>query len=282
MLLLPPTAAVGLAVAADWPRWGLMWAVAAAIYADCKWVTWRDRPRLGASAGRRAGYLLGWPGMDAATFLDPRRRPSSPAAAEWAAAAGKLAAGVAVLYGWARYRPPADPYVLGWIGMVGLILCLHFGSFALLSCGWRRIGVDARPLMNRPLASVRLSEFWGSRWNTAFRDLTHRHLFRPLTRRLGARGALWVGFGFSGLVHDAVISLPAGGGYGGPTIFFLIQAAGLSVERTAVGRRLGLGAGVRGRAFTMACLLLPARLLFHRPFVVRIIVPFLHAIGAAR
>jgi hypothetical protein len=32
----------------------------------------------------------------------------------------------------------------------------------------------------------------------------------------------------------------------------------------------------------MAFLLLPAPLLFHRPFVTRIIVPFMHALGAAR
>ncbi len=257
-----------------------MWAVAAAIFVDCKWLTWRDRPRRGASTGRRLGYLLAWPGMDAGAFLNPTLHPPRPAAGEWFASAGKLLAGIAVLYGVTRRVPPADPYLLGWVGMVGLILCLHFGSFALLSCGWRAAGVTARPLMDRPLASVRLADFWGLRWNTAFRDLTHRYLFRPLTRRFGGRGALWVGFAASGLVHDAVISGPAGGGYGGPTLFFLIQAAGLSVERTPAGRRLGLGRGGRGWLFTMAALLLPAPLLFHRPFVVRIIVPFLHAIGA--
>ena len=276
----PPALAVAVALAARWPRWGLMWAVAAAIFVDCKWLTWRDGPRPGGPPWRRAGYLLAWPGMDARVFLDPTRHPPRPTAAEWLAASAKLAVGLGLLYGRPRWGSPRDPYLLGWVGMVGLVLCLHFGSFALLSCAWRRAGVEARPLMNRPLTSVRLADFWGLRWNTAFRDLTHRYLFRPLTRRLGGRGALWVGFGASGLVHDAVISLPAGGGYGGPTAFFLVQAAGLTAERTRAGRRLGLGSGWRGWAFTMACLLVPAPLLFHRPFVVGIVVPFMHAIGA--
>ena len=278
LVLLPVTAAA-VATAARWPRWGLMWAVAGAIFAGCKWMTWAA-PRPPASPGRAAGYWLAWPGMDAVAFLDADRRPLPPSRSEWAAAAAKLAAGLAILYGGLRYHPPANPYLRGWAGMVGLILCLHFGSFALLSCAWRAVGVDARPLMNRPLASVRLGDFWGLRWNTAFRDLTHRFLFRPLTRRLGVRAALWVGFLASGLVHDAVLSGPAGGGYGGPTLFFLVQPLGMTLERSRPGRRLGLGRGVRGWAFTMACLLGPAPLLFHRPFVTRIIVPFLHAIQA--
>ena len=258
-----------------------MWALAAVIYVALKWLTWRRTPRPDAPPWRHVCYLLAWPGMDAPAFLDVRLRPPRPTAGEWWFAAGKFAAGVGVLYGCVRLVPRSDPYRLGWVGMIGLGLCLHFGSFHLLSCAFRQIDVEARPLMGWPLASVRLADFWGRRWNTAFRDLTHRFLFRPLTRRLGGRAAVWAGFAVSGLVHDAVISLPAGGGYGGPTVFFLLQAAGLFAERSRAGRRLGLGSGVRGWLFTMAVLLLPAPLLFHRPFVVRIIVPFLHAIGAA-
>jgi len=134
--------------------------------------------------------------------------------------------------------------------------------------------------MDWPLKSTSLGEYWGRRWNSAFRDLAHRFLFRPLTARFGARWALIAGFTFSALLHDAVISYPAGGGYGGPTLFFLLQAVGLLVERSKRGRAYGLGAGWRGWLFTMAMLLLPAPLLFHRPFVVRVVVPFMHAIGA--
>src|SRR5205085_6806357 len=130
-----------------------------------------------------------------------------------------------------------------WVGMVGLVMALHFGTFHLLSCAWRSAGVEARPLMNNPLASQGVSEFWGRRWNTAFRDLTHTFLFRPLTAWLGPAGALLAGFGFSGLVHDLVISVPARGGYGGPTLFFVVQGVALLAERSAAGRRLGLGRG---------------------------------------
>jgi hypothetical protein len=176
---------------------------------------------------------------------------------------------------------PADsPYFTGWIGMAGLALGLHFGLFHLLSCAWRRSGVNAAPLMNWPIASISLSEFWGRRWNRAFRDLAHRFLFRPLTPLIGGAGALVAGFIFSGLVHDAVISIPAEGGYGGPTLFFAIQAGGLLAERSRTGRRLGLGRGWRGWLFADLLLIGSAPLLFHPPFVMRIIVPFMHAVGA--
>ena len=96
----------------------------------------------------------------------------------------------------------------------------------------------------------------------------------------GARGALLAGFLISGLVHEVVISLPARAGFGLPTLFFLIQAGAILFERSAVGRRLGLGQGATGRLFTLAALALPAYGLFHPPFVYGVILPFMGAIGA--
>ena len=53
------------------------------------------------------------------------------------------------------------------------------------------------------------------------------------------------------------------------------------LERSAVGNRLGLGRGFRGRAYTIAILLGPLYGLFHPPFVKNIVLPFMRALGAA-
>jgi membrane bound O-acyltransferase family protein len=267
---------------ADWPRWVFMWLVAIAIFVGCKWLTWRRTPAPDAQWWQHAGYLLAWPGLNAEAFLSSERLPDQdrPPAREWVWATLKFLAGVVLFWGVARWISPDRIILAGWVGMVGLILLLHFGSFHLLSCGWRAVGVDARPLMINPLASVSVSGFWGRRWNTAFRDLTYRFLFRPLSSKLGSRRAILAGFVFSGLVHELVISVPARGGYGWPTLFFGTQAVAIFVERSRPGRAIGLGRGWRGWLFTMLVLAIPAYGLFHPPFVRNIMVPFMRAVGA--
>ena len=280
-LLLAPWL-VPLLAPGDWPRWAIMWLLAFTIFSGCKWLTWRRTPVRGQPMWRHLGYLFLWPGLDALRFLEPDRLlpPRPPGRAEWLAAVGKLTAGLVILFGLVRLLPTEYSSLVGWAGMLGIVMVLHFGLFHLLSCAWRSAGVEAKPLMHRPLAATSLADFWGRRWNTAFRDFTHRFLFRPLTPLLGTVGAVLAGFTFSGLVHDAVISWPAGGGYGRPTAFFMLQGVGLLAERSRAGRALGLGGGARGRLFTIALVLGPAGLLFHRPFVVGVVVPFLQAMGA--
>jgi Membrane bound O-acyl transferase family len=258
----------------DWPRWAFMWLFAGAIYVGCKWLTWRTAPTRGVSAWRQVGYLVAWPGLDAPAFLRTPN-PRLPSWHAWLFALGKLGIGLALIAGVFPRLARDNDLVRGWVGMVGIVFVLHFGVFHLLSLAWQTLGVTAKPIMDWPILATSISEFWGQRWNTAFRDLTHRYLFRPLTTRFGARTALAVGFLFSGIVHDLVISLPARAGYGGPTAFFLLQAVSLFAERSALGQRLGLAHGLRGWAFTMFTLLAPLPLLFHPPFVREVVVPFL-------
>lgn len=262
-----------------WPPWAVMWALAFAIYCGCKWLTWRRTPLQGVPAWKHAAYLLAWPGLDAAAFL---RTPveQSPVRADWTRGLRNLLIGLGLFFGVARFIAPHSLTAAGWIGMSGIVMTLHFGLFQLLSTAWLRAGVEARPLMNAPIASMSLGEFWGRRWNTAFRDLTHRFLFRPMTRRFGVRGGIAAGFVFSGLIHELVISVPAAGGYGGPTLFFSAQGIGILVERSTFGRRVGLARGPTGWLFTMLVLIIPAPILFHTPFLQRIVVPFMRAVGA--
>jgi hypothetical protein len=267
---------------AHWPRWVFMWLLAFVIFVGCKWLTWRRTPAPNAQWWQHAGYLFAWPGLNATAFLSSERlsERDRPKIREWISAATKLLIGGVLFWGVARRFSSDQSLVSGWVGMIGLILMLHFGAFHLLSCAWRSVGIDARPLMNHPFASVSVSEFWGRRWNTAFRDLTHRFLFRPLNSKLGPRWAVFAGFVFSGIIHDLVISIPAAGGYGGPTLFFGVQAVAMLVERTNPGRAIGLGRGWSGRVFAILILTLPAYGLFHPPFVRNVMLTFMRAVGA--
>jgi hypothetical protein len=265
------------------PRWIFMWLIAAALFASLKWLTWYTTRVPNAPLWRQLGYLLAWPGMDARAFLDSTNVPRSPTVAEWSSAAINTTIGIALFFGIARYLPIDRPILIAWTGMIAIVLTLHFGTFQLLSCVWRQIGVDAKPLMNWPIRSTSLSEFWGRRWNIPFRDLTYRFLFKPLSLRFGGAPALVIGFLVSGLIHELAITIPAKGGYGGPTIFFLLQAAGLIFERSSIGKQLGLGKSLQGWCFTAAMLLCPAPLLFPKPFLHVVIIPMmqdLHAINS--
>jgi D-alanyl-lipoteichoic acid acyltransferase DltB (MBOAT superfamily) len=164
--------------------------------------------------------------------------------------------------------------------MIGLILMLHFGFFGLLALAWRCGGVAAEPLMLRPTRSLSLADFWGRRWNTGFRTLAHDFVFGPLAPLIGPRGAAAVTFLASGVVHDLVISLPARAGYGLPTLYFLLQFAGLSLERTPRFRRLIARRPFIGRGWTVLVTAAPMPLLlFHGPFIRNVAVPFLKTIG---
>ena len=256
--------------------WQVMWGLAVIIFAVCKYVTWSEVGR--PLNARGIGYLFAWPGLDARTFMygDGAIPPSDRG---WSFALAKTFFG-AVLYFEAAKLMPND-LAKGWVGMIGIVFILHFGLFHLLSCVWRSNCVDAEPLMNWPIASKNLGDFWGKRWNTAFRNLTHKFLFRPLLKRVGSRNmplAVFGSFLFSGLVHDAVISLPAGGGYGGPTAYFVLQGLGILLEFRL--RKDGVLFGWWGRLYAMAFLVIPVGRLFHPPFVLNVVVPFMKATGA--
>lgn len=262
--------------------WQFMWLLAIAIFLGCKWQTWfgTETARSRAGIARSLAYLFLWPGMDACSFLGDNAPLRRPATIEWIGALTKTAAGALLIVLVAKNLSVMPPLLAGWLSMLGLVLSLHFGTFHLLALTWQSVGVNAEPIMRSPAASASLGELWGRRWNMGFRELSYGLVFQPVRKRLGIVPATISAFLASGLIHDFVISLPARGGYGLPTMYFLVQGIGVLLERSALGRQIGLGSGIRGRLFVLVLAGAPAFFLFHPLFVRRVMLPFIAAIGS--
>jgi hypothetical protein len=272
-----PTAAIWLSI--GWPAWGRMWLMAVAIYAGFKWLTFAtSQAARGATWGKTLGYLLLWTGMDAEAFFGNRADENPPRWSEWAWSIAQLSIGFLLLVGCAPALVDPHPLLAGWLALTGVVSILHFGVSHWLSLIWRSLGVSARHIMDKPVLAKSASDFWGQRWNLAFRDLMYRFVLRPLVPSVGVAWATALVFLVSGLIHDAVISFTAGGGWGLPTLYFVIQAGAVYLERSSLGRRLGLGRGFVGWLFAFAVIAGPAGLLFHRPFIEHVVVPMVRVI----
>lgn len=205
------------------PAWGFMWAMTAALVAG-------------------AMGLSGW-------------RPMWNTRRAWPAIRNAIV-GAALFWGVARWMPVGQ----GWVGMIGLVLMLHFGIVEWLS-----------PIMRSPLRARSVGEFWGRRWNMTFPQMAQPLIFEPVRRRFGVGLATMVVFTASGLLHELVISLPARGGYGLPTGYFVLQGLAVLTERKWK---------FESRLFTWLVVAGPAFWLFHPPFVERVMIPFMEAMGA--
>jgi hypothetical protein len=264
------------------PAWAEMWLVAVSLFVFFKRLTWSRRSLRHSSVGttRTLGYLFGWVGLDADEFCVLAQPNRTCGTWEWGLAIAKTLLGAGVLWGLIRRLPADQPIVIGGCGFAGLVLFLHFGLFHLLALAWQRHGVGVEPIMHVPLLATSLADFWGQRWNRAYRRVSFDWFFRPAVSRFGVAAGTLIAFIASGVIHEFVISYPAGAGYGGPTTYFFIQGLGLLLERTHLWRRLALRFPVVGWLSTLLIVLGPVGLLFHEPFLTRVIVPFLKVIGA--
>jgi hypothetical protein len=219
-------------------------------------------------------WYVAWPGLDAERFFS-RRTADHPQLRDWLLAVATCILGLVLWLLVAGSLVEVQPLFAGWVGIAGLLLMIHFGLLHLIALFWRSRGRDVTPLMNAPGLATSLSEFWGRRWNTAFRDFAHQSVFKPAARRWGAATATWAVFAFSGLIHELAISVPAGGGYGWPFAYFVLQGSGVWLERQATRSGIRVRGGIRGWCF-MAIFTIPAAaLLFHPAFVCRVILPLI-------
>lgn len=259
----------------NWPPALVAWLLAATIYVGFKWLTFAtSRAARRASLRESFHFLFLWPGMDADAFFTARPI-AQPSVREVAMATSLTLVGALLLLSLPVLAPYAPIEVRGWLGLIGLALFLLFGLSQLISIAWRIADVDAQPIMNRPLRATSLADFWGARWNLAFHDIGRLFVWRPLAKRFGGAVATLAVFLFSGVVHDLVMSVPTRGGLGLPTLYFLLQGGAVLLERSPLGKRWGLSRGWRGRVYAALFVLAPLGLLFHQPFLQRVVLPTL-------
>lgn len=217
-------------------------------------------------------WFFAWPGLDARAFFR-RSVVDRPTLLEASFAVAKVGFGGGMLFLVAPAFRVDSALVSGWAALIGVVFLLHFGTFHLAALFWRSRGRDVKPIMNAPILATSVAEFWSRRWNLAFRDYASPFLFVPLMRKTNSAFAVLAGYTFSGLIHEIAISVPAGGGYGLPTLYFTIQGTAMLIERSAEKRGIMLTNGLLGRCWTAIVTVPGAFILFHPAFVRAVVLP---------
>jgi hypothetical protein len=224
--------------------------------------------RRGPTPGRVGLVLYGvvWPGVATQPFA---RRSSRDPAALALAGQGMGVASIGVTAWIAVWHSAIGPTTRGWLGVAILLGTFHLGLSDVVTGGLRAAGFPVRRLFDAPLRSRSLREFWSRRWNVAFVQMNQIVVLPHARPWLGQRA--WIaGFLASGLLHELAISVPVGTGFGGPMVYFTLQAVATGAE----GRlRIARWHPSFARLWTWAWLLAPLPLLFHRAFRDAIVLP---------
>jgi hypothetical protein len=235
-------------------------------------LTAEERRRL--TWGRLLAFWI-WLGQQPRQFLPSYSPPPNQPRPTWGGFLLNLAAGAVLLHVAPRLFPPGTPLLIrAWTGLVGVALLRLFATCDLWVLVFRRIGFPVDNAWDNPPAATSLRDFWGRRWNRIMSGMMRDLLFLPLARRIGVIAAGAAVFVYSGVLHEFV-SVLAGGGYGGPTLYFLIQGAGFLFEGTRFARRFLVGSALIGRCWTALVVLAPLPLVVPPAFLYEVIVPFL-------
>jgi hypothetical protein len=236
----------------------------------------RDRARF--TRLRLLAYCV-WIGMQPRQFL-PGEKPVPgapvPTVSGWFL---NVVTGVALLWLAPHLLPDSTPLLVRfWIALVGFSFLFLLARFDFWALVFRAMGFQVEKLWDCPVAATSLDDFWGRRWNRIVPGLLREVVFYPVARRAGARFALFAVFLYSGFYHE-FLSFWAGSGYGGPTLYFLLQYLGVAAENARPVRRRLRAHPWLGRAWTFAVVVLPAGLILQPTFVGSWLLPILREAG---
>jgi hypothetical protein len=223
-------------------------------------------------------FCYAWFGMNPLPFKSFPAKPLSDHLYYFKKGITRILAGIALINGmqfiWKFVPHPAFDFVFHLSYLIALSLILHFGLLNISAGSLRRLGIPVTSLFKDPIKSQTLQEFWSKRWNIAFVELTTLAVVRPLKQRFGPSTAFWISYVFSGLLHELAISLPVNSGFGKPFTYFLIQALLImTIEKYLITR---LPNGLTRTCWVLTCLFTPIFLLFHKEFILQIVIPLVN------
>lgn len=224
-------------------------------------------------------FAGGWAGMRAQPFESLGDKPLPGAWSMVRFGLSRLILGAAFVFA-ARYVAglPINSHfryiLVSGMLLVGFSLILHFGLLSISAGMWRLSGANTYYLFRQPAKSTSLSTFWSKRWNLAFSEMTALTVFRPISKQLGNGWALMIAFIFSGLLHELALSVPVNSGYGLPTLYFIIQALVVLMEKWFRTRGMHfLDHKIVARIWVFFWLIVPMPLLFHAAFIHQVLWP---------
>jgi Membrane bound O-acyl transferase family len=221
-----------------------------------------------------------WIGVQPRQFLVGQRTAVRAPIPTLSGVVRNIITGAVLLWLVPRMLPQGTPWAIRfWIALVGFSFLFLVARFDFWSLMFRAMGFAVEKLWDCPIAATSLGDFWGRRWNRIVPGFLREVVFLPVAHRAGAKVALVAVFLYSGIYHEGV-SFMARSGYGGPTLYFLLQCLGVAIENSRPVRRLFRGRHWIARAWTFAVIVLPVGLFLHPGLVNGYLVPMLVASGA--
>jgi hypothetical protein len=216
-----------------------------------------------------------WPGMQPDQFLAGREPVAGAPVPTVLGLLLNALAGAVLLWVVPRFLPAATPFMVRfWIALVGIGFMVLFVRFDFAALLFRWMGFQVEKLWWCPVAATTLGEFWGQRWNRVVSGMFREVVFLPLARRSSPQVALFAVFLYSGVYHE-LFSFMAGSGYGGPTLYFLVQYLGVVVETIRPFRRFLHRHPWLGRVWTLSVVVLPVGLFVHQGLIDEVLLPWL-------
>jgi hypothetical protein len=227
---------------------------------------------------RLLAYCI-WLGMQPRQFFVGQRTPPGAPVPTIRGIILNVITGTTLLWLMPRILPAGCPWVIRFsIAVVGFSFLFLIARLDLYALIFRAMGFAVEKVWDCPIAATTLGDFWGRRWNRIVPGFLREVVFLPVARLAGAKIALVAVFLYSGMYHECV-SFMARSGYGGPTLYFLLQCLGVAIENTRLARRLFRGRLWLSRVWTLAVVVLPVGLFLHPGIVDGYLVPMLASGG---